>query len=107
MGLTDTSDDDDIKAGLLTAALSSFSEDVPLYNLSIHAICRALVETRAFMDQKVFKVEDIVIARGRSEPKVHKWIERVMKGDNKKFKMDEKSREVVKVETLGKKGKKK
>ena len=96
MGLTDSSDEDDMKAALLTAALRSFAENVPLCNLGIQEICRALVGTRAFLDQKVFKEADVVVPNA----KVRKWIERVMGLTGrvvKKFKVDEKTREVVRV----------
>ena len=77
MGLIDTSDEDDIKAGLLTAALSSFPEGVTAADLGIRAICRALVTANAFKDQEVFKVQDIVIEKGNrgGSTKVGQWIE--------------------------------
>ena len=85
-----------MKAALLTAALRSFAENVPLCNLGIQEICRALVGTRAFLDQKVFKEADVVVQNA----KVRKWIERVMGLTGrvvKKYKVDEKTREVVRV----------
>jgi len=104
MGLTDSSDEDDMKAALLTAALRSFADDVLLCELSIPDICKAVVGTRAFLDQNVFKVDQIVRTSNK-RPKVFAWIERVMTGVGKKFKLDVEGREVVRVK-LGKKGKK-
>ena len=104
MGLIDSSDEDDMKAALLTAALRSFADDVLLCELSIPDICKAVVGTRAFLDQNVFKVDQIVRTSNK-RPKVFAWIERVMTGVGKKFKLDVEGREVVRVK-LGKKGKK-
>ena len=105
MQLLDASGEDDIKAGLLMAALSSFSEDVSLCELSIPDICKAVVETRAFLDQNVFKMDQIVRASSKNVPKVYQWIQSVMKGGHPKYKLD--GRKVVKVEKPGKKGEKK
>jgi hypothetical protein len=83
MGLfvDDISDEDDLKAALLTAALSNFPKGVSPASLSITEICKAAVTTTAFTIQTVFQEEDVV-RRCRNKPKVTQWFDKVIKGAN-------------------------
>ena len=76
---------------------NTFPEGVSPASLSMPEICRAAVTTTAFTIQTVFQEEDVVRRCRDLKPKVAQIFEKVIKGANSSYKLNE-DREVVKVD---------